>query len=291
MGDLQRTPVRVKVETQADRIRLDRAALTDGAITFANSTLINSARYRDLTMPQNPSGLHEVSILNPSTVTDLEMHIYNLMDVNGIYASPVEIGTGFTVVKATTAVLEDCEDAWNEDTVANVTSAADSSDKKVGSNSQKFTMAAAFTTGIIGYESMAATDLSARTHLRLWIKSDKATSAGDIQLLLDNTAKCASPTETLDIPALAADTWTQVFLALENPGSDTAIISIGMKLNKDSGAQNIWIDDVNAMTIRGRCLLVEGMFAGGSDVRVKAINLTALGAAEGFDAYVQIAEV
>jgi hypothetical protein len=74
-----------------------------------------------------------------------------------------------------------------------------------------------------------------------------ATSSGNLKLLLDDTAACASPLETLSIPALSADTWTFVRIALSNPETDTAIISVGLEYDSDLGACTVWIDDISAV--------------------------------------------
>ena len=66
-------------------------------------------------------------------------------------------------------------------------------------------------------------------------------------MLLDDTAQCASPIESLSIPKLDADIWTYVRLALSTPELDTAIISIGLKYTVDIGAGTIWLNDVNSV--------------------------------------------
>ena len=81
----------------------------------------------------------------------------------------------------------------------------------------------------------------------MWVKSTVATSAGNLKLLLDDTASCGSPLETLSIPALSADTWTFVRMSLSNPETDTAIISVGLEYDSDLGACTVWIDDISAV--------------------------------------------
>ena len=81
----------------------------------------------------------------------------------------------------------------------------------------------------------------------MWVKSTVATSSGNLKLLLDDTASCASPLETLSIPALSADTWTFVRMSLANPETDTAIISVGLEYDSDLGACTVWIDDIVAV--------------------------------------------
>lgn len=145
-------------------------------------------------------------------------------------------------------VIEDCEDAWNEQVVSGVTASADTSDKKVGTASAKFVVDATPAAGaILGSEAITSADLSGKYLIRLSIKSSVALSAGDLQLLLDDTANCASPLESLNIPAIPANQWKEVYLALSNPSLLTAIISIGIKQVVDVGAFSLWIDDVRAI--------------------------------------------
>ena len=145
-------------------------------------------------------------------------------------------------------LIENCDDAWSESVDTDVTSTADTSDYKAGSASAKLEVVAGASAGdILATEAITSLDLSKASEVRLWIKCSVATASGDLQLLLDDTANCASPLETLDIPALSANTWTQVTLPLANPGSDTAIISVGLKYVTDLGACTIWIDDVKGV--------------------------------------------
>ena len=144
-------------------------------------------------------------------------------------------------------LIEDCEDAWNEYVASNITSTADA-DCKVGSYAAKLAVGSAVAAGaILATEAITALDLSGRKEISLWIKSSVTIDANDLQLLLDNTAYCASPLETLNIPALAANTWTKIALILANPGSDTAIVSVGVKMVVDKGAFDLFIDDVRGI--------------------------------------------
>lgn len=142
-------------------------------------------------------------------------------------------------------LLENCEDAWDEQVIANVTAATDT-DRIRGSTSAKFTVAAAFTTGIIGTEAITSINITTRDHIHFYIKSTVAHAAGDLQLLLDDTALCASPQETINLPAINANEWTAVSLAIATPASLTAVISVGLKAVVDPGACTILIDDVRA---------------------------------------------
>ena len=96
-------------------------------------------------------------------------------------------------------------------------------------------------------DSITSLDISGHTHVEFWCRSTVATSAADIHILLDNTASCASAVETLALPALTANTDTFVRIALSNPRSATAIISVGVRFTVDKGASVFWIDDIQAV--------------------------------------------
>ena len=144
-------------------------------------------------------------------------------------------------------VLEDCEDAWNEDVPSGITVLVDAVDKKVGLNSVELTIADGASAGAILSEAISpAISLLGYTHIEFWIKSSVNTAAGNFQILLDNDAKCVSPLETLNVPALTAGSWTHVRLTLANPGLDISIASIGIKYAEDIGACVVNIDDFKA---------------------------------------------
>ena len=143
------------------------------------------------------------------------------------------------------ALIEDCEDAWTAN--ANVTATADSTIKLRGTNSSKLVIAAAFTTGVAAHEAVSSIDLTTHTGVHFWVYSTVATTAGDIRLLLDDTAACVSPLETLSIPALAANTWTPIYVAYATPANLGAVISVGLNVNVDIGAMTVYIDDVRSV--------------------------------------------
>ena len=146
-------------------------------------------------------------------------------------------------------LVENCEDAWNEQAGTGVTSELDAVDFKVGSGSAKFTCLASTGLEIIGSEIINVASLADYTHIGMWIKSNVALDAGDLQLLLDNSALCASPLETLDIPAVAADTWTWVTMALSNPAAALSLISVGLKQAVDRGAMIVRLDGICAIVV------------------------------------------
>lgn len=157
-----------------------------------------------------------------------------------VAADPTQTGLQAEVV------VDDAETVWTPS--ANVTAALDAADYKVGSNSVKLSVADAFATGLVAYHDRAAIDLSSYKYIRMWIKSSLARVAGDLQLLLDDTAGSISPLESIDIPALSPGVWTELTLELANPSLLTAVISVGLKAVVDPGISDIWVDDVKAVS-------------------------------------------
>ena len=148
--------------------------------------------------------------------------------------------------------LHTCDTAFDGAAVSNFTSATDTKDKKRGSASLKFTLddSSGVATGAILTSDITSKDISQYDYLECWVKSSIATSAANLKISLDNTADCISPLETLDIPALSANTWTYVRIQLSNPHLDTAIISIGLEQDADIGsgaAYYVWRDDIKVV--------------------------------------------
>lgn len=141
------------------------------------------------------------------------------------------------------AALGDGDAAWTAS--ANVT-ATQSTDRLVGSHSAKMAIQASFTTGLAAYLDFVAVNTTSYSYIHYWIKSSKATSAGDLRLAIDNTSACASPLQYYDVPALAVNTWTQCEIAIAS-GSNAAVVSIGLDVVTDLGAMDVFIDNVIAV--------------------------------------------
>jgi hypothetical protein len=149
--------------------------------------------------------------------------------------------------KVSSARLHACGSTFDEATDSDFTQSLDTKDKKQGTQSLKLVIASGASAGDFVSDSITSKDISGYDTIEMWVKSTVATSAGNLKLLLDDTASCASPLETLSIPALSADTWTFVRMSLSNPETDTAIISVGLEYDADLGACTVWIDDIVAV--------------------------------------------
>ena len=143
--------------------------------------------------------------------------------------------------------LHACGTTFDETTDSDITQSLDTKDNKQGTQALKLVMAAGLSAGDFVTDSITSTDISGYDTIEMWVKSTVATSAGNLKLLLDDSAACASPLETLSIPALTANTWTFVRMSLSAPQNATAIISIGFEYDSDLGACTIWLDDIVAV--------------------------------------------
>jgi len=143
--------------------------------------------------------------------------------------------------------LHSCNAAFDETVDGDIAASTDTQDKKQGTASAKFIVAGAATGGEIATDSITSKNISKYDYLECWVKSTVATSAGNLKILLDDSASCASPLEELEVPALTADTWTYVRMKLSTPELDTAIISIGLEYDAELGACQIRLDDIKVV--------------------------------------------
>lgn len=168
-------------------------------------------------------------------------------------------------VYTTNLLVENAEDTWAEQIISGVTLSTTTG--KVGTNAARATTVGVGATTILMSEVISV-DLSTYDALVLWIRSSVNTSAGDLRILLDNTALCASPLEDLQVPALTANAWTRILLKFATPANLTAIISIGLKQQVDLADGTFDVDDVQALQ------LVDGMNAWNLDYKANTEDVT-----------------
>jgi hypothetical protein len=144
-------------------------------------------------------------------------------------------------------VVEDCEDAWNESVGTNMTSEIDATDAKTGMNSIKLTATGSVADGALLATEVIEKDLRLYKGLTCWAKSSTAKAAGALSLLLDDSASCASPLESMPFPALEAGVWTRCSFVFAAPVELGFLISIGVKSTGLTVGQIIHIDDVRAV--------------------------------------------
>lgn len=159
--------------------------------------------------------------------------------------------TELTVAVAET-VIAACEAAWDDRTGGNVTCTSDADDPDSGAqNSAKMAVGTgAIANDLLASEAITSVDMTAYSRVRLWVKVSADVAAGELRLLFDDTANCASPVLSLPFPALTSGAgWTEVTLSYDPTTSGlSAIISIGLYQNSDLGAINVFIHDVRGVT-------------------------------------------
>ena len=144
-------------------------------------------------------------------------------------------------VAATVITAADSAASWTA--LGNVTLASETDDRKEGTGSVRMTIAGGFTSGLIAYEDLGSTvDLSGHYAAGLWIKSDTTLASGVLKLLLDDSAGCGSPEESLDVGALTAATWTQVHRNVSDASALTAVACTGLSAPGDPGAIVLLVD-------------------------------------------------
>ena len=203
----------------------------------------------------DPENIHEYI---QQAILDVTGRVFDPVENISLFAdgktSRFDIPTDFEMLRdvyirehVSSVEIHNCDTDWNEQTVlANVTRTVDTQDYRKGGGSVRFVLAAAAGTGVMSSKAISSLDLRKYTHVEAWVKCTVATAAGDFRILLDDTASVASVLENLQIPALVADTWTYVRIALDTPELDSAIISVGLRHQVDIGAATFWIDDVKA---------------------------------------------
>jgi len=147
------------------------------------------------------------------------------------------VGTKYTI--------HNCDTVWDELVDGDVTASIDTSIQREGSGCLKLVVAAGCGAGdILATMDISSLDLTGCDSLEIWIYSTTALDAGDLQVLLDNSASCATPLEELNIPATSANTWTRHVITLAAAPDDSAIISVGLKMVTDKGAFTLYSDDI-----------------------------------------------
>ena len=203
----------------------------------------------------NPTAINE--FINQA-ILDVTGQVYDPMESLSLHAdgktARYDVPSNFSMLNkieyrsnVSSTSIHKCSAAFDESVGSGVTVALDTEDFKSG-KSCKFTIASGASAGVLTTDSIVSKDLSSHDYVEFWVKSTVATSAGNLKLHLDDTANCASALEVLSMPALTADTWTYVRLALSTPELDTAIISVGLEMDSDLGACVVWLDDIKAVT-------------------------------------------
>jgi hypothetical protein len=133
-------------------------------------------------------------------------------------------------------VLCETDTPWDEAAYANATQGTEWGMTKIS-------LTDTFTTGIAASEVVASTDITEGKKIGFIIRSTIALDANDLQIQMSDLAELGGTSLDLNIPAIAANTWTWVETAMSplgigktaNSGHDE-IISVGLNVAVDKNA-------------------------------------------------------
>ena len=197
-------------------------------------------------------------------IVDVTGHVYDPMESDDLHANGktarFDVPSNFSMVNSiqyrsefTWTSIHQCNAVFDSSVDSDFTASVDSEDHKQGTASNKFVIAAGASAGDIAGDTFTAKDISKYDYLECWVKSTVATSAGNLKIHLDDaaitTVTIAADTilESVSIPALSADTWTYVRVALSNPESNTAITAVALEYDSDLGACTVHVDDIKVV--------------------------------------------
>lgn len=145
----------------------------------------------------------------------------------------------------------DCESTFTAS--SNVTSTSDTVIFLRGTKSSKNVIASAFTTGIVSYFNFSSLNISTSDHLTFWVYSTISISSDVLRLRVSeqNAGGTGGVYGDYTIPALVANTWTHVSVALNAPaafgtGALNALLSVALVAHSDPGIATVYLDDIRS---------------------------------------------
>ena len=159
---------------------------------------------------------------------------------------------GYTTV-STTGMIANVVNALNATTnwtaTQHATYTSDTSDKQEGLGSLVFSIPAAAAAGDQFYKNISPTQnwgginsASSNARVGFFIKSNVATTAGQLQWQHSSTPNLANVIDTVNIPALTANTWLYTSMVTTAGTTLPTIASYGLKYTSDIGAATIKMD-------------------------------------------------
>ncbi len=165
-------------------------------------------------------------------------------------------------------LIANCDTTWVDGSGGDVTCTADTTIFLTGTKSAKMVVAATAGLETLAYYNTGALDISSvYTHISFWFYSTIALNANDLEFVIDEQTNLAmgATHEHLNIPAISANTWTKVSLAIGTPSNFNTLNSIGVRQLVDKGAFTFYVDDVKA-SVPGSFKLASGSDMTGVEV-------------------------
>ncbi len=150
--------------------------------------------------------------------------------------------------------LDDCEAVWTA--AGNVAAAKDTTTYIEGTASANLTIAADFTTGVVGYYDITtgtnSLDVSGSANVSFWIKSSADIADSVLQLRLSESDDGTGTTENLAIPGSALDgsSWNKVTVDLSGTTANyDAVKSVALYAASDPEEAVIWLDIIETQPV------------------------------------------
>tara|TARA_R100001594_G_scaffold110564_2_gene145325 strand:- start:81 stop:1349 length:1269 start_codon:yes stop_codon:yes gene_type:complete len=225
-----------------------------GTMTFAAvaGTIAGSVTYELWESGFDPDVIDEY--INQS-IWEITGRVYDPVENLDIHTDTInarwEIPSGLAMLqdvyyrdKFTAKELHNCNTAFDDSVDSDFTITANTEDYKRGSASNKIVIAAGASAGDTASDTITSVNIEKYDYIEFWIKSTVATSAGNLKIHLVDAGGIE---ESLDVPALTADTWKYCRVALSNPEDNTAITQIRFEYDSDLGACVVYLDDIKAV--------------------------------------------
>ncbi len=159
--------------------------------------------------------------------------------------------SGAVYSSTSTVVIDDTADAWTTD---NATSSVTDADIPAGQTgtSVKIVVPELGATQLLAHEPTGGVNLSAMDVVYLWAQFEAngttSLTAGQVALLLDDTADCQSPLKILDIPAMATSgLWVRMILDMGAAAGLSAIASVGIRQVADLSTYSFFVKDIRGL--------------------------------------------
>jgi hypothetical protein len=234
--------------------RITDYTASTGTMTFAQmgGTVASSVTYELWENGFDPDVIDEY--INQS-MWEITGRVYDPVENLGLHTDRInarwEIPSGIEMIqdiyyrdKFTVKELHNCNTAFDESVDSDFTITANTEEYKTGSASNKIVIADGASAGDTASDTITTVNLEKYDYIEFWIKSTVATSAGNLKLHLVDAGGIE---ESLDVPALTADTWKYCRVALSNPEDNTAITQIRFEYDSDLGACVVYLDDIKAV--------------------------------------------
>jgi len=225
----------------------------------ASFTVASGDEYELWSEPYTPTRIHD--FINQAII-DVTGHAYDPIESVALHADGAsmryDIPANISVVNnlyyrssVSFTELHSCNSVFDSNLTGTIVASVDTQDKKKGTGSLKLITTSADAGDIAG-DTFASKDISKYDYLECWIKSTIDTSSGNLKIHLHSAAITESiansgSLESLNVPALSADTWTYVRLQLANPEKDTAIIAIALEHDSNLDDCQIRLDDIKVV--------------------------------------------